>query len=284
MNNRSYFLTLLLIGTVLLIPVSAKSHPGHVDTEIESDANAEISTDNRSDSPDQEGGGIEEEGKPEQGENNFQDRTTPRSNQPENAPDALDEDDDGDGVPLPIKEIDKASPKIYEGINIQVCDGNGDCDDADDGVGPPGLHVAEKIRLNVDAQSIRGLSQESRIDIERYSEIESLSSANEFGMFVASQALQNEDIKSISVEEEGVKVTYNTKIKVLGLFSKQVEAVGEVDSNGQMKVSYPWYGFLSTKTENEAVMSIAQRIFNTNANMDISVEEEGAPRNIREEE
>jgi hypothetical protein len=86
--------------------------------------------------------------------------------------------------------------------------------------------------LRVRATEVRTWSEETKAMVrERLAENMERADANDFGLYVALKALDNERILDIRVEEEGndgeelaVEVTYRARLRVFGLFEREAEA------------------------------------------------------------
>ncbi|MEX1027329.1 MAG: hypothetical protein WD049_04880, partial [Candidatus Paceibacterota bacterium] len=193
------------------------------------------------------------------------------------------------------KEIDKASPKLmdvlsmdkttpllYDGVRIrapQVCGEDG-CDD-DDPIEPP---TRRNISIHVSGDDVRGWSEEKKQAVrDRLAQADEATSANDFGIRVASAAIENENVVDIATGPEKTEVTYNSRVYLFGFIPKSVTAVARADSGSEVSVDYPWYGFFSRKGDQSFGTSLAADI-RADHDVMISVEEEGVERSVREEE
>ncbi|MEX0672942.1 MAG: hypothetical protein WDZ82_01675 [Candidatus Paceibacterota bacterium] len=237
-----------------------------------------------------------------------QNHNSSRSNETEGVVDPHDEDDDGDGVPTrtgvtkeldkatpslrATKEIDAASPKLmdvlmidqsspllYQGVSIrQVC-GSDDCDDEDS----VESLTRSNISLRVSGAEVRGWNPEQKEAVRaRLAAANEVNSANDFGIKVASAAIENEEVEDIATDAEATEVTYNSRVYLFGFIPKSVTAVARAEADGDVSVDYPWYGFLSRKGDQSFGSTLAATIRADHDAM-ISVEEEGVERTVRDE-
>lgn len=182
--------------------------------------------------------------------------------------DALDADDDGDGVPTAtqnrLREFDKTTPVLFQadgtaasGFEVEIGEesrGNGDVD------GDGYLDVALN-RVQVNAREVRGWDQEKkdavRARLEQNSEI---NSANDFGLQVAQAALDRAEIRNIESTETETSVKYDTEVKLFGFIPMTVQATARAEAESEARVSYPWYAFLAAKGEQGVYLSLAQEL------------------------
>lgn len=62
--------------------------------------------------------------------------------------------------------------------------------------------------------------------------------------YVAAQIKADKNVSTVETSESGVEVTYDTPAKLFGIFPMTVQTTVNVDADGTVNVSYPWYGFL----------------------------------------
>lgn len=219
--------------------------------------------------------------------------------------DAQDMDDDGDEIPSetqnstsetedtprgsPINKerpnYDEISPALYEGINVEEqkfiqCPETGDCDDDDASVRPG---VAQ---VRVSGPDVRNWSEEQKEKArERVEAAGENTTANDFGIRVALAALKNENIVDIESDSESTEITFDTQISLFGFLPTSTLARARAEADGEVRVSYPWYGFLARKGEDREKFSTLVADLRTQHDtlVSISVEEEGAPVNRRED-
>jgi len=246
--------TVLLVSAFILtgssVLVSAQ-------TSAEVDARAEInqSQESRENDLDSDGDGIDDA---EEGE--F---------------DILDPDSDDDGLPtaLPVKEIDKASPKLmearvqsgdkstpllYQGLRVrgELCDEGGDCNDDDAEITPE--EAENELWVRVSGDDLRGMSVEAKTQVqERLRTMTETNTANDFGLRVANAALENEAITEIVTNDEETEVHYRTRLSLFGFIPMNATAVARANTEGEVTVRYPWYRFLSRVSEERTMTDLA---------------------------
>ncbi len=89
--------------------------------------------------------------------------------------------------------------------------------------------------------------------------------ASDFGMFVALQALDNESITDITVNEEGVKILHQTTLSLFGFIPIKATVSVLGDGSGSITQTYPWWSFLARKSTDDQkyrdiTLNIASRI------------------------
>lgn len=80
-----------------------------------------------------------------------------------------------------------------------------------------------------------------------------LNSGKDLENFAKGILLKDDNVESTNVTDEGVQVSYNMPAKFIGLFKTSLKANAEVNSVNQVKVKFPWFGFLYTKPSASAV-------------------------------
>ena len=94
--------------------------------------------------------------------------------------------------------------------------------------------------VNLDGNSIQLVKGDS--DVKAYSQL------------VLSE---RPNVKSVTVDDSSVTVSYKQPAKFLGLFSTSINAEVVVDENSQVEVSTPWYGFLFSKKTDSIKKNVA---------------------------
>ena len=147
-----------------------------------------------------------------------------------------DPDDDGDSFPTTL-----------EGITVRSRDLDSDSDtigDIDE------LEVSGESRVSVNGDVVRSWDPETKDAVRARLETSiNRNDANDFGLRVAMQAVENEEIKTIEVGENTARITFETELKVLGFIKANVTAEVVADSNGEVRTSYPWWSFLARKSQ-----------------------------------
>lgn len=184
------------------------------------------------------------------------------------------------------KEIDKASPKLYQAIEISgsVCAETGDCDDEEGDVFP-GSEGAAKLQVRVSGDEVRGMSAEAKADVQaRLETLSEINDANDFGLRVAGAALEQEALTEVRSSDEATEVEYTTTVNIFGFIPARVQATAQARANGDAEVNYPWYSFFATGDANRDAMAALAADIRADHEVLISVEEEGAPVNRRQED
>lgn len=127
--------------------------------------------------------------------------------------------------------------------------------------------------IRVDAKAVRAWDQETKEAVRsRLASTDSKNDTADIGLFVALQALDNEAITDISIENDTTVVAYTTKLSVFGFIPVEIKAEARVAKDGQVKVKYPWWHFLARKSSDDTYRNIATEI-----SARIAIEEEGVP-------
>ncbi|MFP4401952.1 MAG: hypothetical protein ACLFPL_01870 [Candidatus Nanoarchaeia archaeon] len=99
-------------------------------------------------------------------------------------------------------------------------------------------------------------SNEEKEDMKRLIQNKSRDemSGREFGLAIALQASENENVKSMRYdnETESLEIEHDENMKMFGLFNVAANVRTSVDSQGNVEEQYPWWSFLASKpNENE---------------------------------
>jgi hypothetical protein len=98
-------------------------------------------------------------------------------------------------------------------------------------------------------------------------------------------ALENENIVDIVTDDQITKVHYDRTIYILRFIPKQVEVVvrveGGVVEGYEYDIDYPWYGFLSRKGDESALMNLATRIRDMHNAARVAIGEEGVEEAVQ---
>lgn len=197
-----------------------------------------------------------------------------------------------------IKEIDKSSPKVierlgidqsspllYQGVSVRVRENT--CPEGETCVGNGEEARPDIAEIRVSGEDVRGWSEEQKEVVrQRLAAADEKNDANDFGIRVASAAVENENVVDIISDEEHTEITYDTRVRLFGFIPTSVRATAQARSNGEARVSYPWYAFLASKGEDrETFTSLVTELRSAhNAILSISVEEEGVERTLREDD
>ncbi len=90
------------------------------------------------------------------------------------------------------------------------------------------------LRADVDAGSVAATSVSSA----------SVSSDSDLRGYIAAQMKQDSNITAVESASDKVSVTYKQEAKFLGFIPTSINAVADVNADGKVDVSYPWYSFL----------------------------------------
>lgn len=178
-------------------------------------------------------------------------------------------------MPSDANDEGGAASAGLSGLEIDFRDEDSDDDGLADGTEAVGSGRG-LVSVRVDGATVRGWDAETKAAIRtRLQEANSQNEANDFGLFVAMQAIDHEDIEHIKVEESTATVTFQTRLNFLGFIPVNVTASTIAQSNGEVKTSYPWWSFLAGKSESDKV-SVFSTIAASLATR-IAIEEEGIP-------
>lgn len=166
--------------------------------------------------------------------------------------------------------IDKSSPLLYQGVSIRVPEdvcGSDDCDDGDRDISP------QDVGIQVSGVTVRGWDAQQKQEVQtRLSAIDQINTANDFGIWVAGQALANENITDIESTDTETRVRYNTQVRLFGFIPFETEATARVDAEGNTDVEFPWYAFLARKGDQSMFSGLAADIRAKRGNLQISTE------------
>lgn len=173
---------------------------------------------------------------------------------------------------VPDAQRSEEAARLYQGLSVngQICANSGNCYgyDRDDST-----EASHHLRVRVTASEVRGWSEEQKTEVrERVQLVGETSSANDFGIKMASIALDNGSISEIYSDDEKTEVRYNTTIKLFGFIPVNTKATVHANAQGEAQVDYPWYAFLASKPDHSAMASFATQIRTSHDSL-ISVEE-----------
>lgn len=185
--------------------------------------------------------------------------TTTRSSVGGSAPDAGSQRDGG------YLEIEGIKGEL-RGVYIKFDDIKGEVSESEE----------ENRRLRVEGGSVREWDEATREAVkERLAALSEINTANDFGLFVAQKALENERVSDITVNEEGidgeeslsVEVSYLARVRFLGIFGREVEAsTYTVGDNDRVITTLraPWYiRWLSVNTNAQEMAELAKEVKKT---------------------
>ncbi|MEX2340812.1 MAG: hypothetical protein WD605_00620 [Candidatus Paceibacterota bacterium] len=139
------------------------------------------------------------------------------------------------------------------GIEIDVRDEDSDGDGLNDGTEST-VSGRGGVSVRVDGVVVRGWDAETKAAVRaRLQEADDRNNANDFGLFVAIQAIDHEEIKNIEVKEGAATVSFETTLNILGIIPVKATANTTVQVNGEIETSYPWWSFLASKPQNDEV-------------------------------
>ena len=129
-------------------------------------------------------------------------------------------------------------------------------------------------KIRVDGNTVRAWDPETKEAVRsRLVENGTKNDLANIGLFIALQALDNEAISNINVEDSATIVRYKTKLSVFGFIPVEINAEARVANDGEVKIKYPWWHFLARKSSDDtAYRNIASQI-----SARIAIEEEGIP-------
>jgi hypothetical protein len=128
--------------------------------------------------------------------------------------------------------------------------------------------------MRVDGAAVRGWAPEKKEAVRaRLEAADEMNDANDFGLFVAMQAIENERVTEITVNEEGldgkpgapsVSVSYAARVRLFGLFGIDAPAEALAFADGSADVSFekaPWYvRYLAVKGDQSYFAGLALSI------------------------
>ena len=74
-----------------------------------------------------------------------------------------------------------------------------------------------------------------------------LRSGQDLENFATGVLLRDENIEELQIADEGLAMGYRMPGKFLGVFGASFRIRAEIKSDGEIKVRFPWYGFLYKK-------------------------------------
>jgi|GEM_PF-895928 hypothetical protein len=115
--------------------------------------------------------------------------------------------------------------------------------------------------LNLDGREVRGWSPESKESLRNFRRNIAATGTPDFAASsIAEIALDNEAIEKISISDENTNVRYRANLRLLGIIPMQREVEARAGSDGEVKIDYPWYRFLSSTPDSEMIRGIFSSI------------------------
>lgn len=171
-----------------------------------------------------------------------------------------------DGTSVQLMEslsMDATTPLLQPGIRVAitadscVSENGSDCDDGDTEAAP----LSASFDISVAGAVVRGWNPEQKKELRsRASEMNSIETPSDFGVWLATKVLEDESIAEADVSNDAVVVKYSTKARLFGFLPITVPATArlggriktgdmtlERNDPSEVEVEYPWYGFLVRK-------------------------------------
>jgi len=110
------------------------------------------------------------------------------------------------------------------------------------------LDFLQRNTISIEAREIREWDEKEKSDfLETVKEHSQVKSGQELENFAKGILLKDENVKSIQVDEEKVKIEYEMPARFLGIFNTSLVVRAEVIQDRLVKVAYPWHSFLFKK-------------------------------------
>ena len=94
----------------------------------------------------------------------------------------------------------------------------------------------------------RSSASESSIEAAIGSSAE-VETSSELSLFASAVVKTDENVDEVGLSEDAVSLRYKQRAKLFGIIPVFVYVKATTDSNGNVSVSYPWYGFLLSQEE-----------------------------------
>ncbi|TSC62066.1 MAG: hypothetical protein G01um101448_179 [Parcubacteria group bacterium Gr01-1014_48] len=154
------------------------------------------------------------------------------------------------------------------GIEVEVgTDVNAQVEGSDDGAegaeDSTEMEVSEGI--SVRAVEVRGWNPEKKAEVLGSALMRTeVESEADLSNFAATLVINDENINSVNVEDDGVEMSYNFPAKFLGIFKTNVRARVSVATNAtaedRVKVKFSWLSFLYTMDSNVKAAALTEAI------------------------
>lgn len=121
-----------------------------------------------------------------------------------------------------------------------------------------------------------------------------VNNAAEMRSYISAEMNEDANLESVEVADDAVEVTYKQKARLFTLIPVTVKATAIVRTDGDVKVSYPWYSFLMSTDKAELETKIQKRVSGLvdamadvsaalDASASVSAGENGASTNVNAE-
>jgi len=115
----------------------------------------------------------------------------------------------------------------------------------------------EVLNIVVTDSSAEGDAGEELTDISKVNAISDLS------LFANTLVKNDAEVNKVTITDESLSLSYKTKAKFIGIFSSSLSAKTTVSAGGDLKVKYPWYGFLFSKKNKLTTENVKAEVLNT---------------------
>jgi hypothetical protein len=159
-----------------------------------------------------------------------------------------------------ILEVSSAKDVVDGGLRGVAIDEEGDSlDKRSAGEGADyNSSRSNKSRVRVNGDEVRGWSAETKAAVlETLAKNDRINDANDFGLHVAAAAVADANIKEVLADESKVELRYKARARFLGFFPVDLVANAQTNTEGGVKVRFPWYGFLFSKESSERYIALA---------------------------
>lgn len=128
-------------------------------------------------------------------------------------------------------------------------------------IGDSDSDLSTFVDLKVSGVTVRGWDPAKKEEvIAKAAASREINTLSDFGNFVVDVTLENENIVEITTDKDVTEVIYTTTVYLFGFIPKQVTAVARAESEGEVSIDYPWYGFLARKGKQSDIEFLTLRI------------------------
>lgn len=134
-----------------------------------------------------------------------------------------------------------------------------DLDDDDDGIKTTGAKSSKPKEIVVVGSKIREQVLAGNVKVRGWDPVKkeviikpkNIENGEEFLHFIGAVTLSDENIESVSLNFEKIKLRYDQPAKLFGFIPMSLRAQVEIDEKSQVKVKFPWYAFLTSGNRDE---------------------------------
>jgi hypothetical protein len=164
---------------------------------------------------------------------------------------------DGDGM----EDLVFSEPTATQSIYMKLGDIKGEKEGK---MAPPteeGKEIRKNITINLRAKELRGADEKTKADVLALAptSTEAVRTGNDLALFILRDAMENPTIDSVDIVGDKIVIEHQAQGKFLGLFKMSYRGRAEVDTEGNVHVTLPWYSILINEDIDEEDIALVAK-------------------------